>query len=215
MWALPLTLAACLLAGGRAYFFESGYTHHYTYKAENDLLGQGNITTILKFQVSAVNETENGHRLHSLTVDSLVQFMKGGPVMNNPHGWDLTKTFLFVVDDTGGVRLVHCHPEDHEELLVIKKAMVSVFSVHVKIKYDEKEWVYKAEETDHLGRLEHSYRAQRTATGLKLERNFSSFDDAHRFHEKTLHYDHHGTLHKAETKDRVHLKDRLPPPEKT
>nr|KAG5706489.1 hypothetical protein BaRGS_032882 [Batillaria attramentaria] len=104
MWALPLTLAACLLAGGRAYFFESGYTHHYTYKAENDLLGQGNITTILKFQVSAVNETENGHRLHSLTVDSLVQFMKGGP--------------------------------DHEELLVIKKAMVSVFSVHVKVDWN-------------------------------------------------------------------------------
>nr|KAG5706496.1 hypothetical protein BaRGS_032889 [Batillaria attramentaria] len=134
MWELSLTLAACLLAGGEAYFFESGYSHHYTYKAENDLFGHENITTVLKFQVSAVNETENGYRLHSLTVDSLVQFVKGGSVMNNPNQWDLTKAFVFMVDDTGGVRLVHCHPDDHEELLVIKKAMVSVFSVHVKVK---------------------------------------------------------------------------------
>ena len=33
----------------------------------------------------------------------------------------------------GNIRLVHCHPEDHEELLVIKKAMVSVFAVHVQV----------------------------------------------------------------------------------
>ena len=32
----------------------------------------------LQFQVSAINETEEGHRLHSLTVDSLVQYVKDG-----------------------------------------------------------------------------------------------------------------------------------------
>ena len=38
-----------------------------------------------------------------------------------------------MTEESGRVRLVHCHPEDHEELLVIKKAMVSVFSVHVQV----------------------------------------------------------------------------------
>lgn len=32
----------------------------------------------LQFQISAVNETEEGHKLHSLTVDSLVQYVKDG-----------------------------------------------------------------------------------------------------------------------------------------
>ena len=41
--------------------------------------------------------------------------------------------FLFVSNARGNIRLVHCHPEDHEELLVIKKAMVSVFAVHVQV----------------------------------------------------------------------------------
>ena len=41
--------------------------------------------------------------------------------------------FLFTTDGKGGVKLVHCHPEDHKELVVIKKAMVSIFSVTVKV----------------------------------------------------------------------------------
>ena len=41
--------------------------------------------------------------------------------------------FLFETDSNGNVRLVHCHPQDHEKLLFIKKAMVSLFSVHVKV----------------------------------------------------------------------------------
>ena len=44
-----------------------------------------------------------------------------------------TRRFVFTTDQKGTVTLVHCHPEDHEELLTIKKAMVSVFSVHVKV----------------------------------------------------------------------------------
>ncbi|KAK7496755.1 hypothetical protein BaRGS_00011964, partial [Batillaria attramentaria] len=92
------------------------------------------------FRVSPVNKTEDGHKLHSLAVDSLVQYVSG-MVYNNPMQWDLSKAFLFVVDDTGGVRLVHCHPEDHEELLVIKKAM---------IEESAKEWSYTAEEADHF-----------------------------------------------------------------
>ena len=31
-----------------------------------------------QFQISPVKETENGHRLHSLSVDSFLQIMQGG-----------------------------------------------------------------------------------------------------------------------------------------
>nr|KAG5686568.1 hypothetical protein BaRGS_027225 [Batillaria attramentaria] len=63
------------------------------------------------------------------------------------------KIFLFVVDGKGTVTMVHCHPEDHEELLIIKKAMVSVFSVHVKTEQDKRDWTYGIREKDHLGNV--------------------------------------------------------------
>lgn len=208
MWALQVALAACLLAPSAGYFFEPGYTHHYTYWAENSLFDQHNITMVLKFQISAVNETEGGHRLHALTVDSLVQYVKDGILMNNPMKWDLSKSFLFVSDEKGSVRLVHCHPADHEELVIIKKAMVSVFSVSVQIEEDKDEWTYSVDEQDHLGSLTHDYRVQQTDSGLKLQRKHYSSNDAFRTHEKTLHYDHQGTLHTAEARDHVLLRDR-------
>ena len=48
MWAMQVALAACLLATSVAYFFESGYTHHYTYWAENSMFDQHNVSMILK-----------------------------------------------------------------------------------------------------------------------------------------------------------------------
>ena len=48
MWAVQVALVACLLTPSVAYFFETGYTHHYTYWAENSLQDQHNITTVLK-----------------------------------------------------------------------------------------------------------------------------------------------------------------------
>ncbi|KAL8573312.1 hypothetical protein ACOMHN_032774 [Nucella lapillus] len=212
MWVLQVALAAvtCLLAPSAGHFFEDGYSHDYTYRADNSLFDQHNVTTILKFHIKVVNVTEEGHRLHSLHVDSLVQFIKDGAFLNNPLHWDLTKTFLFVSEASGQIRVVHCHPEDHEELLVIKKAMVSIFSVHVQIEEDKEEWSYTADEQDHLGRLSHQYTAQRRKTGLKLHRKHFSSDEVFRTHEKTLHYDHVGTLLTALATDHVLVKDRSP-----
>ena len=48
MWVMQVALAACLLATSVAYFFESGYTHHYTYWAENSMFDQHNVSMILK-----------------------------------------------------------------------------------------------------------------------------------------------------------------------
>ena len=48
MRAVQVALAICLMASSTAYFFESGYTHHYTYWAENSLFDQHNVTTVLK-----------------------------------------------------------------------------------------------------------------------------------------------------------------------
>ena len=48
MWAVQVAVAVCLLAPSTAYFFETGYTHHYTYWAENSLFDQHNVTTVLK-----------------------------------------------------------------------------------------------------------------------------------------------------------------------
>ena len=55
MWAMQVALVAvCLLAPSGAYFFESGYTHHYTYWAENSLFDQHNVSMILKVRYSVV-----------------------------------------------------------------------------------------------------------------------------------------------------------------
>ena len=37
-----------LLTLSEAYFFQSGFTHHYTYEADNSMFGQHNVTTVLK-----------------------------------------------------------------------------------------------------------------------------------------------------------------------
>ena len=34
----------------------------------------------------------------------------------------------------GLVEFVHYHPEEHEELLILKKAVLSVFSAHVEVR---------------------------------------------------------------------------------
>ncbi|XP_076452271.1 uncharacterized protein LOC143287914 [Babylonia areolata] len=211
MAAIQVALVLCLLAPSAAYFFESGFRHHYTYSSENSFFDQHNVTTVLKFHIHAVNGTEEGHRLHSLHVDSLVQFVKHGVFLDNPMQWNLSKTFLFLTEEsTGHVRLVHCHPEDHEEMLVIKKAMVSIFSAHVQIEEDKENWSYTVNEEDHLGSLSHHYTAERTETGLKLQRKHFSSDSVFRTHEKTLHYDHRGTLHTAHATDHVLLRDQSP-----
>ncbi|KAK7493719.1 hypothetical protein BaRGS_00015048 [Batillaria attramentaria] len=207
MWGACLLLAICLPAWTSAYYFEDGYKHHYTYTAEVAVFGQRNITTILKFQVRYMNDTEDGHRLHSLHVDSFLQIVQGGYVMENPLKWDLTKTFLFVTDKKGTVTLVHCHPEDHEELAFLKKAMAGIFSVHIKIEEDSDKWSYVASEEDHLGKLEHKYQAKRTPLGLELKRHHFSFDRVHRFHNKTLLYDEKGTVHSAEAKDHILMRN--------
>lgn len=53
MWGVRLLLAVSLLCSTHAYYFESGFAHHYTYWAETSLFGQGNVTTVLKVLLTA------------------------------------------------------------------------------------------------------------------------------------------------------------------
>lgn len=53
MWGVRLVLAVSLLCSTHAYYFESGFAHHYTYWAETSLFGQGNVTTVLKVLLTA------------------------------------------------------------------------------------------------------------------------------------------------------------------
>ena len=49
MWYLvALAVSALLVPSCDSYFFESGFSHHYTYWAESSLFGERNVTTILK-----------------------------------------------------------------------------------------------------------------------------------------------------------------------
>ena len=55
MWALIVIVSAVLtsLVGPTAaYFFEPGYSHHYTYWAKHSIFGASNITTILKVMIT-------------------------------------------------------------------------------------------------------------------------------------------------------------------
>nr|KAG5707972.1 hypothetical protein BaRGS_025110 [Batillaria attramentaria] len=132
----PLTLvlaAYWLLLGVQAHYFHPGFQHHYTYTAHNTLQHQRPVTTILKFHINPLHNGEESDRLHSMKIDSYVQFLRGGEVLENPGEWDLSKTFLFVTNSNGSVTLVHRHPEDRHELVVVKKAIVSIFSVHLQV----------------------------------------------------------------------------------
>ncbi|KAL4222202.1 hypothetical protein ACF0H5_018239 [Mactra antiquata] len=59
-------------------FFEDGYDHHYTYSSQSDILGMHNVTTLIKFRIRRVNESETGKTLHQLMVDSFVQISEHG-----------------------------------------------------------------------------------------------------------------------------------------
>lgn len=51
MWLAGLVLGMALLPISQSYFFEVGLSHHYTYWAVNSLIGQHNVTTVLKVLV--------------------------------------------------------------------------------------------------------------------------------------------------------------------
>ncbi|KAK7113965.1 hypothetical protein V1264_000110 [Littorina saxatilis] len=129
-------------------------------------------------------------------------------VLENPGKWDLSKAFIFVMKNRSSIALVHVHPEDRKELVVAKKALASLFSVDIQEEQGKEKWRYTIQEADHLGDLKHDYTARRTAQGLTLHRQHASVDKAHRFHDKTLHYDHQGILQSAVARDRVLLTDR-------
>ncbi|XP_070204336.1 uncharacterized protein [Littorina saxatilis] len=200
-------LMGLLVGQGQGYYFPPGYALHYTYTAVNTMMDHRDVTSILKFHVNFLGEDDTGERIHSLHVDSFVQFAKGGQLMANPQKWNLTRNFVFKSNSTGAITLVHVHPNDHKELLVLKKALVSVFSVHVQVDDQQDSWQYNTEERDHLGLLQHSYNAKRTQNGMKLTRQHSSEDKVHRSHDKTMHYDRKGTLQSAVARDQVTIKN--------
>ncbi|XP_046559438.1 uncharacterized protein LOC124268502 [Haliotis rubra] len=74
-WVGAALLLLCSYSQG--YFFQDGYDHQYTYSSVSELFGHKNITTVLKFKIRALNTTEDGGRLHSLRVISIVQFADG------------------------------------------------------------------------------------------------------------------------------------------
>ncbi|XP_060568336.1 uncharacterized protein LOC132726939 [Ruditapes philippinarum] len=85
---LVFLLVIGTIYSGEALYFEDGYDHHYTYSSESDMLGLHNITTIIKFRIRSVNDTDGGKNLHQLMVDSFVQISEKGyskSVISNIH----------------------------------------------------------------------------------------------------------------------------------
>ncbi|XP_041349358.1 uncharacterized protein LOC121368685 [Gigantopelta aegis] len=130
-------------------------------------------------------------------------------IQDNPKKWDLSKHFLFETANDETINLVYFHSEDEKELLIIKKALASLFSVKVQLSTN-KEWKYNTTENDHYGEMKHEYNAAKTSSGMTLRRHHYSTERGQQRHEKVLHYDHRGTLLTATAHDSVILKEEQP-----
>ncbi|XP_046568758.1 uncharacterized protein LOC124277142 [Haliotis rubra] len=203
-WVGATLLLLCSYSQG--YFFQDDYDHQYTYSSMSELFGHKNITTVLKFKIRALNTTGDGGRLHSLRVISIVQFADGR-YFSNPKGWNLKTIFLFRTSTKGSIDLVRVHPEDEDELVVIKKAVTSLFSVTVR-ESGERTDSYETTDLDHLGNLTHKYNVVTTPSGRTLTRSHFSHERAERTHHKTLHYHDDGTLHRGHAYDKILLKEK-------
>lgn len=168
-----------------------------------------NVTTTLKFHVETIGEEEKtGMRQHLLLIDSYSQSTPDEQVLQNPGDWDLSKPFVFENGPNGTVEKIFSHPKDRKELVIIKKGLTSLFSVYLERDEKQDQWDYSVEENDHLGKLQHNYSVSRTDKGFRVQRHHFSVEDVHRFHNKTLHYDHRNTLQSAAAYDRIVLKDK-------
>ncbi|KAJ8312548.1 hypothetical protein KUTeg_009921 [Tegillarca granosa] len=67
----------------------------------------------------------------------------------NPKKWDLSRSFLFQMSENGLVTFVHYHPEDHDEVVTLKKVLASVLSANVKKFHEENVHSFTAKEIDH------------------------------------------------------------------
>nr|KAG5704404.1 hypothetical protein BaRGS_031110 [Batillaria attramentaria] len=117
MWVTYLAYAASLLALGTPYYFQSGFSHHYTYWAENSMFGGHNVTTILKIEEDADEWTysakEHDH-LDNLNRSLCVNDLRN--VLENLH----TEDYRNLVDDILGSNCsssdTHC--EDKRLILI-------------------------------------------------------------------------------------------------
>ncbi|XP_061162771.1 uncharacterized protein LOC133171992 [Saccostrea echinata] len=199
--SLLLCLLWIALKVTQGYFFEPGYTHHYTYSSTTDTLGMHNITTVIRFQIRDVNHT-GSHSLYELKVDSFTQHSQRGYYADNPMKWNLSRHFLFELGETGLVHFVHYHPEDKEEVITLKKAVVGTISAHFQVSGKDR-WTYTSNELDHGGHLLHTYEGQKMSDGHVLTRYHYSDANVIRTHRKVLHYNTNGMIH------RIHLVDNI------
>ncbi|CAG2242692.1 unnamed protein product [Mytilus edulis] len=128
-----LFLILLLLDPTEGFNYEAGYEHHYTYSSTSDTLGMHNVTTVLKFRIRMINETNTGIKFHQLSVDSFVQHAQNGEYADNPFKWDLTKRFLFEMEPDGLVHFIHYHQEDKTEMVTLKKALVGTMSAKFQV----------------------------------------------------------------------------------
>ncbi|CAG2238525.1 unnamed protein product [Mytilus edulis] len=116
-----LFLILLLLDPTEGFNYEAGYEHHYTYSSTSDTLGMHNVTTVLKFRIQKINETNTGIKFHQLSVDSFVQHAQSG------------EYFLFEMEPDGLVHFIHYHQEDKTEMVTLKKALVGTMSAKFQV----------------------------------------------------------------------------------
>ncbi|CAG2202816.1 unnamed protein product [Mytilus edulis] len=73
-----LLLILLFLNPAEGFNYEAGYDHHYTYSSTSDTLGMHNVTTVLKFRIQKINESDTGIKFHQLFVKSFVQHAQNG-----------------------------------------------------------------------------------------------------------------------------------------
>ncbi|XP_067664253.1 uncharacterized protein [Haliotis asinina] len=189
--------------------FEDGHRHYFTYSSKSQVLGLHNLSTIIKFHVTPVNQSEDGS-MNLLMIDSFVQHSDKGYVDNNPKHWDLTRNFLFHVGGDGAVTQIFHHPEEDHEVVTLKKLLAGTLSMYKKDSL-KTTWTYSDWETDQHGRLLHTYYGKRLPTGSMVSRRHESTAETHRQHEKTIEYDRKGRIQHVKCTDTITLRDEPAP----
>ncbi|XP_052073987.1 uncharacterized protein LOC127711863 [Mytilus californianus] len=209
-----LFLILLFLSPTEGFNYETGYEHHYTYSSTSDTLGMHNVTTVLKFRIRKINETDTGIKFHQLSVDSFVQHAQNGEYADNPFKWDLTKSFLFEMEPDGLVHFIHYHQEDRAEMVTLKKALVGTMSAKFQ-RSDHEIWQYSSTDGDHGGYLDHKYEGKKTDTGYTLTRHHYSSQTVLRTHKKVMHIDHSDNIMEVKAFDNITMNGDAPATQRT
>ncbi|CAC5398107.1 unnamed protein product [Mytilus coruscus] len=209
-----LFLILLLLSPTEGFNYETGHEHHYTYSSTSDTLGMHNVTTVLKFRIRKINESDTGIKFHQLSVDSFVQHAQNGEYADNPFKWDLTKSFLFEMEPDGLVHFVHYHQEDKTEMVTLKKALVGTMSAKFQ-RGDNQTWRYSSTDGDHGGYLDHKYEGKKTTNGYTLTRHHTSSQTVLRTHKKVMYIDHSDNIKEIKAFDNITMNGDVPATQRT